>query len=171
MAWAPEAYYDPQTGNYVVYWATASDDNKNGDRTNMFYATTRDFYTFSDPVLWIDRTHSIIDTTMIYDDTTQTYYRASGDGEITIEASKSIYDGWEIIGTLSGIFNNKNYSGAKLEGPEFFEYCEDDWLKDANGNPVRTWGLMCDQYAEGKGYLPFRSTNLADMTTASWSRT
>jgi len=169
MAWAPEAYYDPQTGNYVVYWATASDDNKNGDRTNMFYATTRDFYTFSDPVLWIDRTHSIIDTTMIYDDTTQTYYRASGDGEITIEASKSIYDGWEIIGTLSGIFNNKNYSGAKLEGPEFFEYCEDDWLKDANGNPVRTWGLMCDQYAEGKGYLPFRSTNLADMTTASWS--
>ncbi len=171
MAWAPEAYYDPDTGNYVVYWATASDEsNKLGDRTNMYYAVTRDFYTFSEPVLWIDRQHSIIDTTMIYDDTTETYYRASGDGQITIEKSKSIYDGWEIIGTLSSIFNNDNYSGAKLEGPEFFEYCEDDWLKDKDGNPVRTWGLMCDQYAEGRGYLPFRTTDLADMTTNSWSQ-
>lgn len=170
MAWAPEAYYDPVTGNYVVYWATRSvEDNEIGQPVNMYYCTTRDFYTFTKPVLWIDRDHDIIDTTMIYDDTTQKYYRASGDGEITIEASDSIYDGWEIIGTLSGIFNNNNYSGAKLEGPEFFEYCEDDWLKDAEGNPVRTWGLMCDQYSEGKGYLPFRSTNLADMTTASWS--
>ncbi len=169
MAWAPEAYYDPETGNYVVYWASKSSWNEIGAQVNMYYATTRDFYTFTDPVLWIDRDHDIIDTTMIYDDTTQTYYRASGDGQITIEKSKSIYDGWEIIGTLSGIFNNDKYSGAKLEGPEFFEYCEDDWLKDANGNPVRTWGLMCDQYAEGKGYLPFRSTDLADMSTKSWS--
>lgn len=170
MAWAPEAYYDAETGNYVVYWATASSESNNiGDATNMYYATTRDFYTFSEPVLWIDRDHSIIDTTMIYDDAAKKYYRASGDGQITIEQSDSIYDGWEIIGTLSKIFNNNNYSGAKLEGPEFFEYCEDDWLKDSNGNPVRTWGLMCDQYSEGKGYLPFRSTNLADMTTASWS--
>lgn len=170
MAWAPEACYDPETGNYVVYWATASSEsNHNGDVTNMYYATTRDFYTFSEPVLWIDRDHSIIDTTMIYDDTAKKYCRASGDGQITIEQSDSIYEGWEIIGTLSKIFNNNNYSGAKLEGPEFFEYCEDDWQKDGNGNPIRTWGLMCDQYSEGKGYLPFRSTNLADMTTASWS--
>ncbi|MEY8515707.1 family 43 glycosylhydrolase [Lachnospiraceae bacterium 29-84] len=170
MAWAPEAYYDPDTGNYVVYWATASEiSNERGDVTNMYYATTRDFYTFSEPVLWIDREHSIIDTTMIYDDTTNKYYRASGDGQITIEQSDSIYEGWEIIGTLSGIFNNNDYSGAQLEGPEFFEYCEDDWLKDADGNPVRTWGLMCDQYARGRGYLPFRTTNLADMSTESWS--
>ena len=170
-AWAPEAFYDEATGNYVVYWATASDEsNAVGDRMNMYYCTTRDFYTFTDPVLWIDRDHSIIDTTMIYDENTKKYYRASGDGQITIEQSDSIYEGWEIIGTLSGIFNNNNYSGSKLEGPEFFKYNEDDYLTDTAGNPVETWGLMCDQYAEGKGYLPFRSTNLADMTTESWSR-
>ena len=46
-AWAPEAMYDANTGNYVVYWATASDEsNVNGDRMNMYYATTRDFRTF-----------------------------------------------------------------------------------------------------------------------------
>ena len=56
-----------------------------------------------------------------------------------------------------------------MEGPEFFKYNEDDYLTDADGNPVETWGLMCDQYSEGKGYLPFRTTNIADQTTASWS--
>ena len=167
-AWAPEAMYDANTGNYVVYWATASDEsNVNGDRMNMYYATTRDFRTFSDPVLWIDREHSIIDTTMIQ--VGDKYYRASGDGQITIEESDSIYEGWKIIGTLKDIFNNNNYSGSKLEGPEFFKYNEDDYLTDADGNPVETWGLMCDQYSEGKGYLPFRTTNIADQTTASWS--
>ena len=59
-AWAPEAFYDEATGNYVVYWATASDEsNSLGDRMNMYYCTTRDFYTFTDPVLWIDREHSL----------------------------------------------------------------------------------------------------------------
>ena len=69
---------------------------------NMYYATTRDFRTFSDPVLWIDREHSIIDTTMIQ--VGDKYYRASGDGQITIEESDSIYEGWKIIGTLKDIF-------------------------------------------------------------------
>lgn len=172
-AWAPEAMYDEKSGNYVVYWATSSDYSKKNDKDDpmkMYYCTTRDFYTFTDPVLWIDRdSQSIIDTTMIYDDAAETYYRASGDGQITIEASKSIYEGWKVIGTLSSIFNNDMYSGLYLEGPEFFEYCEDDWLTDTDGNPVRTWGLICDQYAQGKGYLPFRSTDLADMTPDSWS--
>lgn len=170
-AWAPEAIYDENTGEYVVYWATASSEmaaEVGGDPMKMYYAKTRDFYTFTEPQLWISRDkNSIIDTTMIKDG--DTYYRASGDGQITIEKSKSIYEGWEIIGTLSNIFNNNNYSGAKLEGPEFFKYCEDDYLTDTDGNPVETWGLMCDQYAEGKGYLPFCTTNLGDMTTGSWS--
>lgn len=167
-AWAPEAFYDEDTGNYVVYWATASDEsNERGDRMNVYYATTRDFYTFSEPVLWIDRDNSVIDTTMIQ--VGDTYYRASGDGQITIDKSNSIYDGWETIGTLSGIFDNSGYSGAMLEGPEFFKYNEDDWLLDEDGKPVETWGLMCDQYAQGLGYLPFRTTDIGDMSTDSWS--
>jgi len=167
-AWGPGGFFDKNTGNYVVYWATYSTkSNVNGDGMNMYYATTRDFYTFSEPVLWIDRAGSIIDTTMIQ--VGDKYYRASGDGQITIEESDSIYDGWEIIGTLKDIFNNNGYSGAYLEGPEFFKYNEDDYLKDAEGNPVETWGLMCDQYAAGRGYLPFRTTNIADQTTKSWS--
>lgn len=172
-AWAPEAMYDEKEEQYVVYWATSSSQsNTYSDPMNMYYATTEDFVTFSEPVKWIDREQSIIDTTMIYDEVTDMYYRASGDGQISIECSDSIYeteDGWTRLGDLQTIFNNTKYSGSYLEGPEFFEYCEDDWLVGDNGEKVRTWGLMCDQYREGKGYLPFRTTKLTDMTTSNWS--
>jgi hypothetical protein len=183
MAWAPEAFWDATKKQYVVYWATTSPatnelaDPANPDPTNIYYATTRDFVTFSTPVKWIDRTRSIIDTTMIK--VGDWYYRASGDGQITIERSKDLYAittsptapayvddyHWSLVGTLATIFNNSAYSGAQLEGPEFFEYNEDDRQQPT----VPLWGLMADQYARGAGYLPFRTTNIADATTNSWT--
>lgn len=178
MAWAPEAFWDAAQQQYVVYWATKSaPTNGIGDPVNVYYATTRDFVTFSDPVKWIDRNHSIIDTSMIKVD--DWYYRASGDGQITIERSKNLYatstatqaeayvddQHWSLVGTLQSIFNNSAYSGAALEGPEFFAYNEDDL--DPAAGPL--WGLLADQYAAGRGYLPFRSTDIGDPTTDSWS--
>ena len=60
--WAPEAHWDPRTGEFVVYWA--SNIYPSGDTTvprdaganynRMVYATTRDFVTFSTPKVWID---------------------------------------------------------------------------------------------------------------------
>jgi hypothetical protein len=186
-AWAPEATYDPATGEYLVYWATASGagaehplGNALGDPMNMYYATTRDFVTFSDPVKWIDRTNSIIDTTMLEID--GVFYRASGDGQITIERSSDPYavtvsgtaptsnpDGWERVSTLRDIFNDNNYAGTTLEGPELFAYNPQDWQKNASGERVPTWGLMADRYGGsiGRGYLPFRSTDLASTAPAA----
>ncbi len=178
MAWAPEAIWDDEQQQWVVFWATGSDlSNQLGDRTNMYYSTTRDFVTFTDPVKWIDRQHSIIDTSMIK--IGDWYYRASADGEITIERSKDLYavttaatpsayvddDHWSLVGTLSGIFGTSAYSGAYLEGPELFEYNPDDRIDPLT--PL--YGLMADQYAQGKGYLPFRTTDLASTSTGAWS--
>ncbi|MFL5993861.1 MAG: immunoglobulin-like domain-containing protein, partial [Streptomyces sp.] len=78
--WAPEAFYDAKRGEYVVFWASKLYDNADhsGDTYNrMMYATTRDFYTFSEPKVWIDRGYSVIDSTMIQHD--GTYYRLSKD--------------------------------------------------------------------------------------------
>lgn len=78
--WAPEAFYDVERGEYVVFWASKLYDNAahSGDTYNrMMYATTRDFYTFSEPKVWIDRGYSVIDSTMIRHD--GTYYRLSKD--------------------------------------------------------------------------------------------
>jgi hypothetical protein len=186
MMWAPEAFWDEETQQYYVYWATKADaENTLGDPVNMYIATTRDFVTFSQPHVWIDRQNSIIDTTMFK--VGDWYYRASGDGQITIEKSKSIdvptvsatapasgsEHQWTLVGTLQSILGGttescgtgRNYSGGCLEGPEFFRYNDDD-----RGAAQELYGLMADQYAAGKGYLPFRTTDPGSNSSADWSK-
>lgn len=93
MAWAPEANWDPDREQWIVFWSTKSNVhedgnplcNELGDETNVYYATTRDFVTFSDPVKWIDRSNVVIDSTMLRDDDGW-WYRASKDSEITMNA-------------------------------------------------------------------------------------
>lgn len=62
-------------------------------------ATTTDFSTFSDPVKWIDRKNSVIDSTMLRDDDGW-WYRASKDSEITIERTRNPYaSAYEVLRT------------------------------------------------------------------------
>ena len=143
MAWAPEAAWDPDRGQWIVFWATKTNadapagsdaaalNNELGDPTNMYYATTADFRTFSDPVKWIDRKNVIIDTTMLRDDDGW-WYRASKDSEITIERTRNPYavarevlrtddpNEWSFVGTLTDLLGNGRYSEHYLEGPELF---------------------------------------------------
>ena len=62
--WAPEAYWDDETEQYVVFWAsTISDDNF--AKQNIYYATTTDFKEFSEPEIWIQEDGAVIDTTVV----------------------------------------------------------------------------------------------------------
>ena len=182
-AWAPEAFWDEANQQYMVYWASRTEKNNEvGNAMNMYYATTRDFKTFSDPVKWIDYDVSVIDTTMMK--VGDWYYRASGDGQNSIEKSKNPYavtvantakeenptkdeNQWQYVGSLQEILNNKNYSGSFLEGPEFFKYNEDD-IPTVNGKQM-PYGLMWDQYAQGKGYLPFFTSDPGSDKADDWS--
>ena len=185
MAWAPEAIWDEVTQQYYVYWATRADGNTElGDSVDVYLSTTRDFRTFSTPVKWIDRSHSIIDTTVIK--VGDWFYRASGDGEITIERSKKVdavttsatakttgtEQDWVLVGTLQSILSGSgscsggsNYTGGCLEGPEFFAYNEDD-----RGAAEQLYGLLADQYATGRGYLPFTTTDIGSTSASVWSK-
>ncbi|MBS1699415.1 MAG: glycoside hydrolase family 43 protein [Actinobacteria bacterium] len=185
MAWAPEAIWDDATQQYYVYWATRADGNTElGDSVDVYLSTTRDFRTFSTPVKWIDRQGSIIDTTVIK--VGDWFYRASGDGQITIERSKKLDavttsttaqtvgtdQEWVLVGTLQSILSGSgscaagaNYSGSCLEGPEFFAYNEDD-----RGAAQELYGLFADQYAAGKGYLPFQTTDISSTSASVWSK-
>ncbi|WP_058306662.1 immunoglobulin-like domain-containing protein [Gracilibacillus massiliensis] len=81
--WAPEAFYHEPTGEYVVFWASSIPNEEtygdypngrpNGQYNVMYYATTRDFHTFSEPKVYIDDSFPTIDTTFIQDD--ETLYR------------------------------------------------------------------------------------------------
>ena len=145
---------------------------------NASEPTTADFRTFSDPVKWIDRKNVIIDTTMLRDDDGW-WYRASKDSEITIERTRNPYavarevlrtddpNEWSFVGTLTDLLGNGRYSEHYLEGPELFVFNDDD-VATVNGRPMR-YGLMCDQYAEGKGYTPFRSSDLGSRDPLDWA--
>ncbi|WP_097869636.1 glycoside hydrolase family 43 protein [Streptomyces sp. rh34] len=153
-AWAPEAVHDPASGDYVVYWATNS-PRDGVTKHRIHYVRTRDFRTFSSPQLYIERSGSqgIIDTQIVESPNNAggyRYYRASADGQITIEASQSILGAWTTLGNLShmGISNGAT-GGNVVEGPM--------WMK-FNGRDE--WALWLDQYATGRGYMPITSTNL-----------
>lgn len=152
-AWAPEAIFDESRGDYFVYWATISP--RDGERRARIYgARTKDFRTFTAPELYIDRRgeggkgQDIIDTQIIeVEGAKRRYYRASGDGQITIEAADQLPGPWERLGDLAQL----GYTGKQVEGPIIFKF-----------NGQRKWGLFADQYAAGRGYLPFETTDLDD---------
>ncbi|WP_419668060.1 family 43 glycosylhydrolase [Streptomyces sp. 2-1] len=155
--WAPEAFYDEKLGSYVVFWASKLYDNAehSGDTYNrMMYATTRDFRTFSEPKVWIDRGYSVIDSTMIKQG--DTYYRLSKDERnnssstpnskfIFQEKSDSILDeSWDFVAEGIG----KGAMSA-AEGPLVFK-----------SNTEEKWYAFLDEFG-GRGYIPFETTNLA----------
>ncbi|MFY1694216.1 glycoside hydrolase family 43 protein [Solwaraspora sp. WMMA2101] len=153
-AWAPEAIWNPATGDYVIYWATNS--SRDGvTKHRIWYVRTSDFRTVTSPQLYIDRGsgQGIIDTQIIEVPNNvggYRYYRASADGHITIEASSSILGGWTTLGNLSHLgISNGTGGGNVVEGPMWAQF-----------NGRNEWVLWLDQYATGRGYLPLTSTNL-----------
>ena len=189
MAWAPEALWDDEAKQYIVYWSTTSSAEEqsggSADPTNMYYSTTRDFRTFTDPVKWIDWKESVIDTTMIKADDGY-YYRVSAKDNLPVERTKNPYavtvsarpedsknvdpkTSWQFVGGFNDLVGgNNNWSGKNLEGPELFRYNTDDVL-NKDGKSMK-YGLMWDQYASGKGYLPFYSADLGSINTADWAQ-
>lgn len=150
-AWAPEAIFDASRGEYFVYWATISP--RDGVREARIYASwTKDFRTFTPPELYIERTGEgvnaadIIDTQIVeVAGAKHRYYRASRDAHITLEGADSLLGKWERIGDLSYL----GYTARQVEGPILFGF-----------NQSKMWGLLVDQYAASKGYLPLTTTDL-----------
>jgi hypothetical protein len=152
-AWAPEAIYDADAGDYFVYWATISP--RDGLRAARIYgARTKDFRSFTPPELYIERKGrglgkgDIIDTQIIeVKGQKHRFYRASRDGQITIEGGDSLTGVWERIGDLAHL----GYTAGKVEGPILFQF-----------NQQQKWALLVDQHSINGGYLPLTSTHLDD---------
>lgn len=144
--WAPEAIYDEEKQSFLVFWASMVKLSGDTEAKQRIYGSyTKDFTKFSEPFLMIERENHVIDTTMVRCD--GHYYRFSKDETtkvITMEQSTSLKpETFEPVNseTLSHLFG--------VEGPEIYQL------------PDGTWCLIVDRYAEGKGYLPLISKNLA----------
>ena len=147
--WAPEAIYDEQNGDYLVFWAsTTRADNYHKHR--IWAARTRDFREFSAPFVYIEKPTTIIDTTIVRDG--ENYYRFTKDEKfkaITMETAGRLAGPWTDVPDFS-LANLQGY-----EGPEAYLI-----ERGADGKqPV--WGLILDNYARRRGYQPYVSQNLA----------
>ena len=156
--WAPKAFYDEGSQNYVVFWASKI---PNGDNTHrIYYCITKDFIQFSETKVWSElrnqsgKVISEIDATVIK--VGDTYYRfmkneateahrqgmPSSGKYIIMEKSTSPLGNWEEVNTqLSQI--------SGVEGPTCFKFNNED-----------RWCLFIDDFG-GKGYYPLISTGLS----------
>lgn len=153
-AWAPEAIYDEDSGDYIVYWTTIS-PRDGVDKPRIYYSRTRDFATFSPAQPYIDRPGpaGLIDTQIVKIDDPKApyrYVRASGDGQLTLEGSQSILGTWTVLGDLRPI----GLTGNDVEGPILFKMPKSD-----------QWALWVDQYRTRGGYLALVTNDLAHPET------
>ncbi len=128
--WAPEAYWDDETGQYVVFWASKTGDDGYG-KQRVYYATTRDFYNFSEAQVWIEQSGSVIDTTVIKVGDYYYRYTKNEDGgtvngtpskRIFCERSKSLTSKeWDLVHP-----NSLDISGGQIEGGCIFKINNDD---------------------------------------------
>jgi len=147
--WAPEAIWDDETQDYLVYWASTTGSDKFG-KQRIWASHTRDFVTFDKPFIYIERPTHIIDTDIIR--AGGKYYRFSKDETykaIAMEVGDKLSGPWQTIPTFS-LAHLVGY-----EAPECFQ------LAPASGGNPATWCLILDHYAKGAGYEPFVTTDLA----------
>lgn len=143
--WAPEAIYDREKEEFLVFFASKTKTEGEVSGKHKIYATyTKDFRTFSDTFLYIEKEKDIIDTTIIEEK--GKYYRFSKDettGKIQMEYSDSL------MGVFKPIESETLMKLNGVEGPECFQ------------RPDGSWCLMVDRFAEQKGYLPLMTNHLA----------
>lgn len=147
--WAPEAVYDEASDRYMVFWASKTSDD-NFAKHRIWAAHTQDFREFSDPFIYIEKPHTVIDTTIIKED--GIYYRFNKDEaqkNITMERSEHLMTDWRTV---------EDFSLSALqgyEGPTAFVTAPSE-----TGQPAQ-WNLLLDFYSQGKGYREFQTTDLS----------
>lgn len=114
-------------------------------KQRIYASWTSDFQSFSEPFIYMERKEHVIDTTMV--ESEGVYYRISKDETnkcLLLESCDSLTGNFQEIPseTLSSLFG--------VEGPECY------LLPDQ-----KTWCLIADQFAEGKGYLPLLTDDLS----------
>lgn len=168
-AFAPESLWVDEIGAYAVFWAQSlwNDPlNRTGQgNAQMWYNTTRDFQTFSEPKVWQNPApQSRIDTTAIKvgDD----YYRVTKNeagnagSDIFSEKNTDFLDSdisaWELVAPALG--RTTWQANAGYEGPVIFEANPGD---TACPGQFYLWG---DRYTNGGGYQAACEANIEAQT-------
>lgn len=149
-AWAPEAIFDKNKGEYLVYWAAHT---KKAGKHIVYAAYTKDFTQLSAPFEFCQRECDVIDTAVFVDN--NTYYRISkNETEKTLMLEKS-----------------------QTLNPKDFQRINSDFLDNLHGVegpcsfvlPSGEWCIMADRFLAHTGYLPIKCTSLENGKMAAMS--
>jgi hypothetical protein len=162
-AWAPESIYDPNTGEYLLYFSahriTGAPGNSAGTKA-VYVTKTRDFINFSEPELFVgnnDGGATFIDTTMALADDGK-YYRITKNEGTTRVFTDSADKPLGPFTAIDGDPANNNPAVLSIdevpgvEGPGLFKLIEQGVM-----------AVMLDQYAANgsPGWIPFTTDNIA----------
>jgi hypothetical protein len=139
--WAPELAYDRAGDQYFAYWT--AEVNNHWNTAAIYYATTKDFKTFSKPaVLYREPSNGILDADIVYEQGIyHLIYRFNGILEVTSTNAFGPYT------------NARQISPENVEGPFVFP------LNDHSG-----WGLVWDYFGNSQGWGLFTSPDLKTWT-------
>ncbi|XME00987.1 LamG-like jellyroll fold domain-containing protein [Lachnospiraceae bacterium C1.1] len=151
MAWAPEAVYDEDKGEYFVFWSSTNSDDSYA-KHRVYCATTRDFYTFSEPQIWIENTFATIDTSVIK--VGDWYYRISKNESTGYEYMEKSQ---ELMGEWEGVDSSFLSSTSGVEGGMIYKVNPDD----AADSSVDEYCMILDRFATSQGYFPAMTTDIA----------
>ncbi len=136
--WAPEAVYDPREEAFFVYFASMTPTPGGKPKQRIYACHTRDFRSFTEPFLWIERQGHVIDTTVFQRG--ERFFRISCDDVtrcVVCESSESL------LGTWTPVVSRALASMPGVEGPETFILPDE-----------KTVCLIVDRISKGLGYIP-----------------
>lgn len=136
--WAPEAIYNEKDKNYLFYWTSSL--GKDSTSWSIYYTTTKDFKTFSEPVILFKSDAIILDANIVkYDNRYYMFYRYK----------KQIWrrEASELTGNYT---NPLLIIDANVEGPYVYK---------SAGNK---WNMIFDYYTKSGYYGMVESENLTD---------
>lgn len=153
-AWAPEAIYDVESQDYLVYWASTTGRDKYS-KQRIWAAHTKDFRSFDKPFVLVEKDNHVIDIHIARDG--DTYYRFMKDDKlksVSMASSKKLTGPWQEMPEFTA------GQGKNFEGPICYQ------LKGTIKGEPPQWCLLLDNVSDriGRGafgYMPFLSTNLS----------
>lgn len=164
-AWAPEAFFVVERDEFMIVWSSPLFDPQDSERADrphlvVLRSFTRDFRSFTEPEIYIDPGHSVIDTTFLeHAGVTYRFTKDERPRSAVASAGKHIYQEASPNGLLATDFHQI----AEGIGSDVLEKGEGPIA--VNSPDGRESFLLIDEFG-GRGYIAFHSS---DPSSGVWT--
>ncbi len=135
-AWAPQAIWDEEKGQYMIYWAHST---KRQNTAGMYYAHTSDFKTITTPKPLYCRDVQTIDGDIIYNEKEKLYY-------LYFKHEETQTIAYVTSDVLTGPYKDEpvivSLAQSGVEGSEMYPI-----------DGTEKWVMVMDEYSKGRFFM------------------